>query len=169
MGSLTKVGLALSVAGLMFFVYMQYKQNVVGAMPVESTSDISVGEFTNLVSFTIGRISMLGSIADTDAERTQGLSDTKEIPIGVAKVFIFNSSEKWSFWMKDMNYPIDIFWLDENGTVVHVVESVTPDTYPDTSFAPSVPARYVIETKAGFAKENNIGVGAVVNVAPFSR
>jgi uncharacterized membrane protein (UPF0127 family) len=77
----------------------------------------------------------------------------------VAKVFIFDTAEKWSFWMKDMNYPIDIFWLDENGVVVHIEESVSPDTYPTQSFVPPVPALYVIETKAGFAQENNIMIG----------
>lgn len=125
--------------------------------------------YAPLTPFTFGRISMLASIADTDAERAKGLSGTPYIPIGIAKVFIFDTEEKWSFWMKDMNYAIDIFWLDVNGHVVHVVENASPDTYPATSFAPQVPARYVIETKAGFAKENNIGVGAVANIAPFNR
>ena len=125
---------------------------------------ITVGEFNNLVPFTLGRIPLLASIADTDAKRQLGLSNTTEIPDGVAKFFIFDTSEPWGFWMKDMNYPIDIFWLDDNGHVVHIVEEVKPDTYPDTTFAPPVPAKYVIETRAGFAKENNIRVGEVTGM-----
>ncbi len=120
--------------------------------------------YAPLTTFTLGRITMQASIADSDAERAQGLSDTPYIPIGIAKVFIFDTSEKWSFWMKDMNYPIDIFWLDENGYVVHVVENASPDTYPEISFAPPVSAKYVIETKAGFAAENNIGVGTIAGM-----
>ncbi len=120
--------------------------------------------YAPLTSFTLGRISLQASIADTAAEREQGLSDTPYIPAGIAKLFIFDTNEKWSFWMKDMNYPIDIFWVDANGHIVHLVESVTPDTYPGTSFAPPVPATYVIETKAGFAKENNIRVGEVAGM-----
>jgi len=146
-------------------LYMIHRNNPSKTLVVEQTeTEHSVGEFHNLIPFTLGRISLLGSIADTDAERAKGLSDTKEIPAGVAKVFIFETSGLWSFWMKDMNYPIDIFWLDENGYVVHVVEEVSPDTYPDISFAPTTPAKYVIETKAGFAKENNIGVGAIAGM-----
>jgi uncharacterized protein len=121
--------------------------------------------YAPLTSFTLGRISMQASIADTNAERAQGLSDTPYIPIGIAKVFIFETSEKWSFWMKDMNYPIDIFWLNENGYVVHVVENAAPDSYPEFSFVPPVPAKYVIETKAGFAKESNIGLGESAGLA----
>jgi hypothetical protein len=124
-----------------------------------SSTVITVGEFTNLIPLTLGSVSLMGSIADTDDERAQGLSGTNEIPAEVAKVFIFETAAKWSFWMKDMNYPIDIFWLDENGVVVHIEESVSPETYPEKSFMPPVPALYVIETKAGFAQGNNIMVG----------
>lgn len=143
---------------------MVNKKNEISTIPVGKVTEHTVGEFTNLVPFTLGRISMLGSVADSDAERSLGLSNTKEIPAGVAKVFIFDTSAKWSFWMKDMNYSIDIFWLDVNGHVVDIVEEVKPDTYPDTTFAPPVPAKYVIETKAGFAKENNIRVGEVAGM-----
>lgn len=125
--------------------------------------------YAPLTSFTLGRISLQASIADTDVERAKGLSDTPFIPIGIAKVFIFDEANTWSFWMKDMNYPIDIFWLDEQGHVVHVVENAAPDTYPEFSFVPPVPAKYVIETKAGFAAENNIGVGTIANIAPLER
>jgi uncharacterized membrane protein (UPF0127 family) len=160
---LTLAGGVLAVICLGLFI--MNKNNVTN---IETNQNIisthSVGEFNNLIPFTMGRISMLGSIADSDAERQLGLSNTKEIPVGVAKIFIFDTSDTWSFWMKDMNYSIDIFWLDENGRVVYVVESVSPETYPHTSFAPQVPAKYVIETKAGFAKENNITVGAVAGM-----
>ncbi len=134
-----------------------------GQIDVEPNSQLTVGEFSNLIPFTLGRVSLLGSIADTDAERQLGLSNTTEIPVGVAKVFIFDTSAAWGFWMKDMNYPIDIFWLDENGRVIHIAENISPDTYP-TSFAPPEPALYVIETKAGFASENNIQVEEVAGM-----
>jgi hypothetical protein len=165
MGSSIKSLISIALLAItVVLLYMGLNRHSDDIKPAQVTTEHTVGEFTNLVPFTLGRISLLGSIADTDVERALGLSNTKEIPIGVAKVFIFDTSAKWSFWMKDMNYPIDIFWLDENGQVVHVVENAAPDTYPETSFVPPVPARYVIETKAGFAKENSIGVGAVAGM-----
>lgn len=167
-----------SVGGGLFL--LQRDQAPASNSDTQSTQNFSDNDMTNeanviatwyapLTSFTIGRISMQASIADTDAERSKGLSDTPYIPIGIAKVFIFDTADMWSFWMKDMNYPIDIFWLDENGYVVHVVENASPDTYPEISFAPPVPAKYVIETKAGFAVENNIGVGAVAGMTEILR
>jgi uncharacterized membrane protein (UPF0127 family) len=144
--------------------------NATSTMTTPTSEEAVIAQwYAPLTSFTLGRISMQASIADTNAERAQGLSDTPYIPAGIAKVFIFDTSEKWSFWMKDMNYPIDIFWLDENGYVVHVVENASPDSYPEFSFVPPTPAKYVIETKAGFAKENNIGVGAVAGMTEILR
>ncbi len=133
-----------------------------GAQPNEAA--VIAKWYAPLTPFTMGGISLLASIADTNEERAQGLSDTPYIPAGIAKLFIFDSAQPWSFWMKDMNYPIDIFWVDAEGWVVHVVELASPASYPETSFVPPVPALYVIETKAGFAQENKISVGAVVGM-----
>jgi uncharacterized membrane protein (UPF0127 family) len=155
-------GLLIILVGVIIAMQNQATSKSEPTAPIPAV--ITVGEFTDLVPFTLGQISLLGSVADTDAERARGLSGTTEIPVGIAKVFIFDTSAPWSFWMKDMNYSIDIFWLDASGTVVHLVEEASPDTYPDTSFVPPVPALYVIETKAGFARENNIGVGAVAGM-----
>jgi uncharacterized membrane protein (UPF0127 family) len=60
--------------------------------------------------------------------------------------------------MKDMLVPIDIFWLDDKGQVVSMATSVTPSSYPRV-FYPAVPARYVLETMAGFADEHGIATG----------
>lgn len=159
------LGLVL-ISGVAFYVY---KFRITDSGQVSYMSDIKNSSqneeevialwYKPLIPFTLGRISLQGSIADTSLEITQGLSGTPYLPIGVAKVFIFEESNLWSFWMKDMNYPIDIFWLNENGRVVYIVEQAEPDTYPDTSFSPPVPAKFVIETRAGFAAENNIRIG----------
>ena len=54
---------------------------------------------------------------------------------------------------------IDIFWLDSKGHVVHIERDVFPSTYPNV-FYPSVPARSVLETAAGFAREHGIATGS---------
>jgi hypothetical protein len=112
-----------------------------------------------LIPLTLGSSSLQASVADTEAKREQGLSGTPYIPTGVVKLFIFDTPFQWAFWMKDMNYPIDIIWLDEDKTVVHIESNLTPETYPK-SFAPSTPAKYVIETPAGFAEINHITIEA---------
>jgi uncharacterized membrane protein (UPF0127 family) len=115
--------------------------------------------YAPLVPLTLGDQSLEASIADTDSERERGLSDTPYLPTGVVKLFVFDTPGPWSFWMKDMNYPIDIIWLDENKTIIYIEPSLTPETYPQ-SFTSTTPAKYVIETPAGFTESAHIIVGS---------
>jgi uncharacterized membrane protein (UPF0127 family) len=103
------------------------------------------------------------SLADTADERTLGLSHTTTLPSDVVKLFIFETDSAWSFWMKDMYYPIDMVWLDATGTVVHVAENVKPETYPE-SFRPAISARYVIETNAGQASRLGFLLGETLPI-----
>ncbi len=116
--------------------------------------------------FVFGGISLHASVADTAQERQLGLSYTPSLPPELAKVFIFEESALWGFWMKDMNYPIDIFWVSENGAVVHIESDAAPESYPST-FVPPVPAKYVFETVSGFATEHGIQIGDTVDLTPF--
>lgn len=104
---------------------------------------------------SIGKVSIPVTIADTEALRTQGLSNTAFLTEGTGKLFIFDEVGMYGFWMKDMRYAIDIIWIDENRTIVGVLDTITPDTYP-TVFYPPVPVRYVLEVPAGFSKQYGI-------------
>jgi uncharacterized membrane protein (UPF0127 family) len=114
---------------------------------------------------TLGGADVFVSVADTPAERQLGLSRTTSLPPDIVKLFAFPVENLWSFWMKEMQYSIDIFWLDASGTIVHIEQNVAPETYP-TSFTPAKQAMYVIETNAGFAEVQNLKVGDVVNLPP---
>ena len=63
--------------------------------------------------------------------------------------------------MKDMNYAIDIIWVNEEGVVVHMAEGAAPESFP-AMFVPEVPAKYVIETAEGFVAKNGLVLCAAV-------
>jgi len=63
--------------------------------------------------------------------------------------------------------PIDIFWLDDNGQVVTMKQTVSPDTYPNV-FYPSSDVKYVLETRAGFARDHQITIGSKLEGLPPS-
>jgi uncharacterized protein len=77
-------------------------------------------------------------------------------------LFIYEESDMHSIWMKDMRFPIDIIWMDENFRVIHFEKNIEPVTFPKI-FRPNSPARYVLETDIGFVDENKIGVGTVLD------
>ena len=100
-------------------------------------------------------------VADTESERELGLSGHAPLPNGTGMLFVFDTDELWAFWMKDMQFPIDIVWIDAAGTVVTVAANVSPESYP-TTFAPSAPARYALELPAGYAAAHGIAEGSKI-------
>ncbi|HEY0964269.1 MAG TPA: DUF192 domain-containing protein [Candidatus Paceibacterota bacterium] len=114
--------------------------------------------YPTLLPVTIGSTTVMASLADSIPERIKGLSDTPYLPEGIVKLFAFGTAGEHSIWMKDMNYPIDIIWVSEDGTIVHHKDNVSPDTYPE-SFSSPRPAFYVIEANAGFVAKEGLKNG----------
>ncbi len=107
--------------------------------------------YVNQVAFAV-------SVADEPDERKQGLSGTPPLKQYEGKLFIFDEAAKHGIWMKDMLFPIDILWFDDQFTLIHVIENATPDSYP-AIFAPPKDARFVLEINAYSAKTLGINVG----------
>jgi hypothetical protein len=82
--------------------------------------------YPNTLPITIGTVSVEASVARTWPERIRGLSDTPYLPEQVVKVFVFDTDGYHSIWMKDMNYDLDIIWVDADYTIVDFVAGVTP-------------------------------------------
>ncbi len=120
-------------------------------------------DYEPLMPMKIGEIEVQASIADSPEERQLGLSGTTMLPSDVVKLFVFDGENKWSFWMKDMLYSIDIIWVNSDGEVVSIKESVAPETFPE-SFTPTDPAKYVIETEAGFSRQYGIVPGTKITL-----
>lgn len=106
-------------------------------------------------------------LAQTTQERVQGLSGREKLASGQGMLFIFDEPDIYAFHMKDMNFAIDIIWMDEDRRVVDITHSLSPDTFPER-FRPSSPAQYVLEVPAGFSQDNGIKVGdkAQLNYSP---
>lgn len=92
------------------------------------------------------------SLAADAQTRAAGLSNTDPLREREGKLFVFPRADNYGFWMKEMNYPLDILWFSADGTVVHIEKNVTPETYPET-FYPNALSRYVLEITAGKADE----------------
>lgn len=104
------------------------------------------------------------TIADSEKERMKGLSGKKSLDADDGMLFLFEQKDKYSFWMKNMNFPIDIIYLDGD-RVVDVKNSVPPAKEGETPviYTPSQPANRVLEVAAGFAKANNIQPGSQIS------
>lgn len=102
-------------------------------------------------------------VADTVALQEKGLGDRAYLPANEAMVFVFDKPDFYGFWMKDMEFSIDMIWLDALGKVVWTEKNVSPDTYPK-SFFPKMSASYVVETNAGVVDSLDVVPGDVVEL-----
>lgn len=101
-------------------------------------------------------------LADTPKSRVKGLSGRAEIGKDEAMLFRFDYDDRWGIVMREMNFPIDIIWVNKNKQVVHIEADAQPDAEPYEVYRPDEPARYVIEIAAGRAKQSGVKVGSTV-------
>lgn len=106
----------------------------------------------------LGEVSLLVTLADTNHRRKKGLSNTESLAKDGGMLFIFDDPDYYGIWMKDMNYPIDIIWVDENFEVVDFQENASPDSYPN-SFIPKSEAQYILEVNSGLIESRDIQLG----------
>lgn len=104
----------------------------------------------NIKYIIAGKTKIPVYLADTEDKRTKGLGGLSSIPRDYGMFFVFEHSDYQSMWMKDMLFPIDIIWIDENYRIVHMGKNISPDTYPKIFTAP-VKARFVLELNAGMS------------------
>jgi uncharacterized membrane protein (UPF0127 family) len=97
-------------------------------------------------------------LALTQKDQEQGLSGRKELNEEEGMLFVFNHTGQYPFWMKDMNFAIDIIWLGEDLRVVYIKKNALPESYPET-FLPDQNAKYVLEVLSQFSEKNNLKVG----------
>jgi uncharacterized membrane protein (UPF0127 family) len=97
-------------------------------------------------------------VSDTDYLREKGLGGRAGLDKKEAMLFVFGEDSKHYFWMKDMQFSIDMVWLDKDKKVIGIEKSASPDTYPE-AFGPKVDSRYVLEFNSGTADSVNLHVG----------
>ncbi len=101
-------------------------------------------------------------LADTLEKHIQGLSDKEELIDGM--LFLFDERQIRSFWMKNMHFPIDIIWIDDE-KIVNISKNLPPEgENPKKTYSSIYPVYYVLEVNAGFCEQNNISIGDRVKI-----
>jgi uncharacterized membrane protein (UPF0127 family) len=100
-------------------------------------------------------------LADTFQKREKGLMDRTSMKEDEGMLFIFDAEERQSFWMKNTHITLDIIFVNNDMTVVHIAENCEPYSLkPIPSFEY---ARYVVEVIGGYTRKHQIKVGSEIN------
>lgn len=133
---------------------------LIGVIFMYSKLNATIYDSSPKLYLASGDISLI--VANNEESRVSGLSGMESLSKDKAMLFIFGTPGRYGIWMKDMKFPIDIIWLDDQKKIVSIQHNISPGTYPKV-FSPDSESSYVLETNQGFAKENNFEVGKVLN------
>jgi uncharacterized membrane protein (UPF0127 family) len=154
-GRLSKHRKAIFASGILALV-------VLGAIAITSwrnQSKMQQGANDQVLCLTSG-VSAVGcdvrlEYAVTEASREQGLSGRDGLGVGKGMLFVFDATGNQCMWMKDMQFNLDIVWLDDLKNVAAIEKNLSPASYPHTYCHQG---SYVLEVAAGQADQLGLRV-----------
>lgn len=114
------------------------------------------------VTFEGARGAVKVEIARDDADRQRGLMYRRKMADDAGMIFVFEERRNHTFWMHDTCIPLDMLFIDGDGTIVGIEENVP--TMDDSTFEVGCPSRYVLEVNAGWTRRHGVEAGQSVKM-----
>ena len=104
----------------------------------------------------------------TNEEQRMGLGNRFSLPEGQGMLFVYDRPGSRVFWMKRMNFSIDIIWFLGNKAVkfeenIPFPEHSTPDDYLER-YGHGVTSDMVLELPAGYIKKHRLSLGDTLTI-----
>ncbi len=104
----------------------------------------------------MGGVPVSVEIADNPQTRSQGLMHRDSLPEDHGMLFVYPQEQILSFWMRNTKFPLDIAFIDGNGTILEVQQM---EPHDDASHQSSEPAMYALELRFGWFADHGVGPG----------
>jgi uncharacterized membrane protein (UPF0127 family) len=100
-------------------------------------------------------------IAESPADRQRWLMFREEkLPLNSAMILIYEKPDLYAMWLLNIEYNLDLIWVNENGNIVYMVKDAAPckNTLDPVSctYKNTKPAKYVIAAVSGFIEKHEI-------------
>lgn len=107
-------------------------------------------------------------IADTNEKRNKGLGYRASLATNSGMLFIHDNPKKYTYWMKGMQFPIDIIWI-LNDEIIDILPNIPPPITGQTDdtlerYSSTSDINRVLETNALFVQTNNIQKGDRIKI-----
>jgi len=135
--------------------------------------DQSRGTSTRIAGFGQAAVTVTGAgqrrlcaaVADTEAQRQQGLMGRTDLAGYDAMVFVFPADTDVQFYMRNTPLPLSIAWFDAAGRYVSSTDMAPcPDQPGCPTYAAAAPYRLALEVPQGGLRALGIGPGSSVAV-----
>ena len=105
-------------------------------------------------------------VARDQTTRATGLSGRESLDQEKAMLFLFEKPDYYSFWMKNMQFPLDIIFIKKDSIVTIINNAQAPKDNQNnlTLYHPTDPADKVLEINAGLAQKYNLKKGDTAKI-----
>ena len=122
--------------------------------PLLPTRQLTVSQGTVSQKLTV-------ELALSASEQQQGLMFRQSMPEERGMLFILGRQLASGFWMKNTYIPLDIAYLDSDGTVLDIIPG---EPLNETIHKPAKPYWNVLEVNRGWFARHNLGIGSKVEI-----
>ncbi|MDO8280281.1 MAG: DUF192 domain-containing protein [Burkholderiaceae bacterium] len=105
-------------------------------------------------------------VAATPQQRMIGLMFRKEMPQHEGMLFVFEQPSVQCFWMKNTLLPLTAAFVEDDGTIVNLVDMKPRTESPHCS---NKPVRYVLEMNQGWFAKKGVKPGMKLSGRPFEQ
>ena len=126
--------------------------------PIPELNDIFDFDVLEVVADDGKRVKLDVYVAMDFEQQRRGLMFVRSMPERTGMLFVYDTEDIRSMWMKNTYIPLDMVFARADGSVVNVVTDTVPQTL--SSHRSTAPARYVLELNAGTARRLAIGTGS---------
>jgi uncharacterized membrane protein (UPF0127 family) len=105
-------------------------------------------------------------IADDADERARGLMFRESLPGSAGMLFVYDSPQTLSFWMRNTLIPLDLLFIDSRGVVQRVHENASPGD--ETPIPGGDNLLGVLEINGGLARRIGISPGTQLRHPAFA-
>lgn len=106
------------------------------------------------------------SVVKNDEARMKGLSNRKSLDENKGMLFIFDEKGKYKFWMKDVEFPLDIIYISDD-KIVDIIKNAPPQSGIEDNveliiYEPKSESNFVLEINGGLSEKYEFKDGDIV-------
>ncbi len=115
------------------------------------------------VSLRLGQEIFQVELAVSPESRSKGLMYRKDLPSNRGMLFVFETDQKPSFWMKNTFIPLSIAFIAKDGTIREIFDMTPGSLRPIES---TFEVRFALEVPQGAFKRVGVDIGYRIEMPP---
>lgn len=108
----------------------------------------------------VGAEVVTAELALTQLQVATGMMFRKEMGENEGMLFVFARPHRTSFYMKNTLLPLNVAYIDSEGTILELLELEPLNETPADAKTENV--QFVLEMNKGWFKRHNVGVGSII-------